>query len=174
MRGITLMFICMFMIPYTIIILNPKNEELVRHLLIVCCLPQYVLFSIELTQMWKSGLSYFQGWNLTDFTLFVVFQTYVQLELQKGIDDQSGIFPLLKLMIFVMAFAKILFFIRIFESFGFLINMIKYTLIDLVPFMTSWVTLLCTFSTCFIVLQMEVDPEVDEAEGVGLFFKTLL
>lgn len=81
---------------------------------------------------------------------------------------------MLKFVIFIMAFAKILFFVRIFEKFGFLINMIKYTLIDLVPFMSSWVTLLCTFSTCFIVLQMEVDPEVDEAEGVGLFFKTVL
>ena len=168
MQSILFMYFTMFMIPYVIIILNPDNTHLNHVMLVLCCFPQYVLFAIEITQMWKSGIEYFQGWNLTDFGLFIVFQTYVQLKF-KGIDDTEGIFPELKLLIFIMAFAKVMFFVRIFENIGFLINMVRYCLIDLVPFILSFITLLFVFSICFVVLKMEIDPEVNESKGISFF-----
>jgi hypothetical protein len=35
--------------------------------------PALILFTIELIQMGKQGISYFMGWNLIDFFLFAVF-----------------------------------------------------------------------------------------------------
>jgi hypothetical protein len=66
----------------------------------------------------------------------------------------------LKLMIVLMAFMKILFFVRIFESYGFLVMMIKFCIADLVPFIVCFMTFLYVFSICFVVLNMEIDPEV--------------
>ena len=69
------MFLFLFVIPYITIILNPgdENRKMNNTLLKICCIPQYVLFSIELTQIWKQKLDYFMGWNITDFIMFVVF-----------------------------------------------------------------------------------------------------
>ena len=100
--------------------------------------------------------------------MFVVFQTFVQLKF-RGIDETSGLIPEMKLLIVLLAFTKVLFFIRIFERFGLLLNMMKYCLEDLIPFICCFITLLFVFSICFVVLNMEIDGEVDEAEGLTFF-----
>ena len=94
-----------------------------------------------------------------------------------GDDDEQQAFQYmseLKLMIVLMAFMKILFFVRIFESYGFLVQMIKFCLVDLIPFIVCFVTFLFVFSICFIVLNMEIDPEVADAQGITFFQKTIL
>ena len=80
----------------------------------------------------------------------------------------------MKLLIVLLAFTKVLFFIRIFERFGLLLNMMRYCLYDLIPFICCFITLLFVFSICFVVLNMEIDGEVDEAEGLSFFQKTVL
>jgi hypothetical protein len=97
----------------------------------------------------------------------------VQLKLS-GADDKSGIFPELKLLIFVMSFAKMMFFVRIFEKLGFLINMVKYCLIELIPFLIAFVTLIFVLSISYFILQAEIDEEVEDM-GVDLnYFELLL
>jgi len=107
---------------------------------------------------------------------FILFQWLVIINLYYA-DDLENDFqyiPELKLMIVLMAFMKVLFFVRIYESYGFLVQMIKFCIIDLIPFIVCFITFLFVFSICFIVLNMEIDPEVVEAEGITFFQKTIL
>ena len=71
--------------------------------------------------------------------------------------------PELKLLLIILAFMKLLFFVRIFEQFGFLVQMIILCVVDLIPFIVSYLIFLALFSVCFVVLKMEIDPEVAEA-----------
>jgi hypothetical protein len=91
-----------------------------------------------------------------------------------GIDNQVLFFPELKLLNIILAFMKILFFIRIYEKFGFLVQMILSCVNELIPFIISYIVFLLLFSVCFVVLEMEIDPEVDEAKGLTYFQKTVL
>jgi hypothetical protein len=91
--------------------------------------------------------------------------------------DEGTIFknsiPELKVLIMTTGFIKLLFFIRIFEKFGFLVQMIFYCVVDLGPFIIAWMTFLLIFSICFVVLKMEIDEEIAEAtedQGFNNFF----
>lgn len=82
--------------------------------------------------------------------------------------------PELKLSLIVLAFMKLAFFIRIFEDYGFLVQMILYCIIDLIPFIMSFMIFLVVFSISFVVLRNEIDPDVNEVEGLSYFQKMLL
>ena len=69
---------------------------------------------------------------------------------------------------------KLLFFIRIFEAYGFLVQMIIYCVIDLIPFIMSYMIFLVVFSLCFVVLEMEIDPDVAAIQGPNYFAKMFL
>lgn len=47
--------------------------------------------------------------------------------------------------------------------------MIVLCVTDLIPFIISYIVFLVIFSICFVVLRMEIDPEVVEAEGLNYF-----
>ena len=88
----------------------------------------------------------------------------------RGEQNDSGPFiPELKLTLIIMSFAKLLFFIRIFEKYGFLIQLISACVIDLIPFLIAYWTFLVVFSICYISLNMEVDADVNEAYGMDHF-----
>lgn len=68
-----------------------------------------------------------------------------------------------------MAFMKLMFFIRIFEDYGFLVQMISACVKDLIPFLMAYWTFMIVFSICYVSLNMEIDDGVDEAAGIGHF-----
>ena len=71
--------------------------------------------------MKEQGLAYFAGWNVIDFLQFF---TFIALQYFTFGKNDTGIFiPELKLLLILMAFFKLLFFIRIFEDYGFLVSM---------------------------------------------------
>ena len=148
------------------------DESLHDKLLTVAMLPAVILFFIETTQMRELGFEYFMGWNIVDFMQFF---TFISLQYFTYGKDDAGLFiPELKLLLILMSFVKLLFFIRIFEAYGFLVQMIMYCIIDLIPFIMSYMIFLFIFSICFVVLNMEIDGEVDGAEGLNYFMKTML
>ena len=69
--------------------------------------------------MREQGLAYFMGYNIVDTMQFLSFIS-LQYFTYNG-DDQVKFLPELKFVLTILAFAKLLFFIRIFESFGFLV-----------------------------------------------------
>ena len=41
--------------------------------------------------------------------------------------------------------------------------MVVYCVQDLIPFLMSYVTFLLVFAICYVVLQLDIDPEVGDA-----------
>jgi hypothetical protein len=82
--------------------------------------------------------------------------------------------PEIKMTLIFLAFMKMLFFVRIFEKFGFLVQMILLCVLDLIPFIISYMIFFMVFTICFVTLRMEVDPEVDLVENLSYFQKMLL
>ena len=74
------------------------------------------------------------GWNLIDFLQFFSF---CSMQYFTKFNDQVAFLPELKLALLLLAFMKLMFFVRIFEKYGFLVQMIVYCVIDLVPFILS-------------------------------------
>ena len=123
--------------------------------------------------MRQQGIKYFMGWNLVDFSLFSIFLTFEYIRflgLEHKVTSRSEI----KLFLVIIAFLKLMFFVRIFEEYGFLVQMICLCIKDLCPFIVSYLVFLYVFSVCFVVLKMELDPIVDEVEGLTFFQKMLL
>lgn len=121
------------------------------------------------------GLKYFQGWNLVDFAQFAVFVVYYVSNQTHTMEEREGKYnPELKLTLVVLAFVKCLFFIRIFERFGFMVQMIKSCVEDLLPFITYFITFLFLFALCLTTLDSEIDEEVAGAEGMGYFAQQFL
>ena len=52
--------------------------------------------------------------------------------------------------------------------------MIISCLVAITPFIIYYIVFLLVFSICFIILQLEVDGEVAEAQGLNLFAKIVL
>lgn len=42
-------------------------------------------------------------------------------------------------------------------------------MLDMVPFIISYMIFLMVFTVCFVVLKMEIDPEVAEVENLSYF-----
>jgi hypothetical protein len=110
----------------------------------------------------SQGFAYFMGWNIIDFSLFIVF-AILQYKFYLGEDHSLVGMPEVKFLLILLAFMKLLFFVRIFEDYGFLVQMILLCVLDLVPFIISYLIFLFVFTMCFTVLKMEIDPEVNEA-----------
>lgn len=99
---------------------------------------------------------------MVDILQLVVFGILFFLRFE-GLDNDLLYFAQLKLINIILAFFKLLFFVRIFEAYGFLVQMVVYCVEDLIPFLCTYVTFLMVFSICYVVLQLDIDPEISEA-----------
>jgi hypothetical protein len=82
--------------------------------------------------------------------------------------------PELKIVLVMLSLVKLLFFLRVFEEYGFLVQIIMVCCIDLIPFITFYMIFLFMFSITFVVLNMEVDDANNESKHIGFFEKMLL
>jgi len=135
--------------------------------------PSIILLVIESIQINKDGYEYFMGWNLIDFSQLILFYFLFYLR-QEGYDNDLSFFPLLKLFNILLAFTKMGFFVRIFEDYGFLVQMVIFVLQSLIPFNVVYLIFVLIFSICNVVLKLDIDEEVDEAQKLSYFQKTLL
>lgn len=67
----------------------------------------------------------------------------------------------------MLFFIKVLFFVRIFQEYGFLVQMIILTLIDLIPFLLGFTVSLIFFALCFCVLETGIEEEIQDVTGPG-------
>lgn len=81
---------------------------------------------------------------------------------------------MLKLALVVSSVMKLMYYMRIFEEYGFLIQMIIFCIKDLTPFIISFAVFNLIFIICFTVIKMGIDPEVDEAPIKSYIMKTAL
>mmetsp|Transcript_19632 Transcript_19632/g.30271 ORF Transcript_19632/g.30271 Transcript_19632/m.30271 type:complete len:202 (+) Transcript_19632:2112-2717(+) len=79
---------------------------------------------------------------------------------------------LLKLLIVMQAFLKVLFFMKIFAEYGFLVQMIFLSIVDVGPFMTFFSLWVLYFTIEFKILKWEMDEE--EYKGLTEFVQRLI
>ena len=89
-------------------------------------------------------------------------------------DNKSLIYPELKLVNIVLAFFKTQFFIRIYDRFSLLVEMLKECLFAIIPFLTTYIFFVLLYSTFFVILEAEIDPEVAEAQIENYFCLMIL
>jgi hypothetical protein len=82
--------------------------------------------------------------------------------------------PELRILLVILSLIKLLFFLRVFEEYGFLVQIIMSCCIDLIPFITFYMIALFMFSIIFVVLNMEIDVENNMLRHVGFFQKMLM
>jgi len=64
-------------------------------------------------------------------------------------NSHDKILPEIKVVLLFLTMMKLLFFLRVFEDFTFLVIIIQKCCIDLVPFMVFYITFLIIFTLCF-------------------------
>jgi len=167
------MYFFVYLFPLCTTLFTGKGGD--DAMLLISVPASFIVFAVNCVHLKTKGASkYFKSGGVIDFINFFAFNGLLIVKLT-GMEEGVIFIPELKVLMMTTGFMKLLFFIRIFERYGFLVQMIFYCVSDLIPFIIAWLTFLIIFSICFIVLNMEIDEEVDgSAQGMNYFLKTLL
>ena len=172
------MYIFLFMIPFcaSIVVEDPSVSRL---LLRICIFPIGLLLLIELIQIKIQKFGYFKDWNITDLLHIVFFLVYVFQErlndqattaIETEYDNFTAYLPELKLFILFLSMIRMMSLIRIYEDFGFLVQMIIECVKELIPFLTVFILILILFTLSQIVINMNPHADSLVAGAQGLTF----
>ena len=160
-------YVLTYCIPISFLIFS-DDDRVHQAMLQIALFPALLLFLVEIIQIREQGMEYFGGWNICDFTQFVIFMI-IFLFNQFGIEDTFVIMPEFRIILVILSLVKLLFFLRVFEEYGFLVQIIMSCVIDLMPFIVFYMIALFMFSIIFVVLNMEIDVENNMLRHVGFF-----
>jgi Ion transport protein len=102
-------------------------------------------------------------WNISDFILFALYAAFLPISFLYTADEY--IFQILQCLIVMFLTIKINFFLRIFDRFSFLVQMILAVFKDLQHFLLYFCIILSAFSIQISIIQKDVDGH----EGIGSF-----
>ena len=94
------------------------------------------------------------------WTLYFSNDIFELLDKDPKADENKEFCRTLRFYILILSFLKMMFFIRIFESYGILVTVLKQTMHRLVPFLIIYFGFMFMISLSFIILGMEIDEEV--------------
>ena len=77
--------------------------------------------------------------------------------------DKAGWAKLMRFFVCVFSFFKLLFFIRLFESYGFFVQMILQVIWDIKAYLAFYCGYMYMFSIFCCILDMKTDDEVGDA-----------
>jgi len=119
--------------------------------------------------MRKQGLkSYMRGWNLVDLSGFISFLVLMTVQFYYPRDTKENVFQILLILFLVLqVFMKLLFFMKIFSDYGFLVQMIGLSILDMGPFMAFFTLWVVFFAIENRVLMLEFDES--EYDGLNKF-----
>jgi len=119
-------FLCLYYFPFLVVMkLNGESPTLEGVIMSVSLITNLFFFYIECVQMMQSGIvEYFKEgfWNFVSFTQFLGFLTLFIIRFYEGFLPVEGVAVLnLRVYLSTCGFMQILFFIRIYEDYGFLV-----------------------------------------------------
>lgn len=120
---------------------------------------------LELNQIYNSGgfSEYLtsDGWNVVEFSQFFVLVIYIimNIYLDNNAETRNAVMAILSLIVVLQLFIKILYFIRLFDDLGFLVQMVNQTIQDVAPFTTYMFLYIIFFAMCQKVLRIEYDSD---------------
>lgn len=149
-----------FMIPF-LISLSVDSITVLNICYTLCFLTQLFFIMFEFIQVKEQGREYFMDiYNVVDSSQFVFF---VLLYISKMVTQfqSNSIFELfLESFIILQAFYKIIYFVRIYDSFLYLVQMSGLILRDIIPFVSFLFMALLGFCKIFQVMQAGInDPD---------------
>ncbi|CDW76701.1 UNKNOWN [Stylonychia lemnae] len=117
----------------------------------------------ELKQLNIQRGAYFQdGWNYFDFTHIAAFTIFSILDF---ITENQDNLILIKILVIILSFMKLFFFLRIYDGFSFLVQMMAGVFKDLKYFLSFFLIMILQFGMIFLVLFKA--EQIDEYNGVN-------
>jgi hypothetical protein len=145
-------YVLFFVVPLLIIIFY-DDADVSRMCYYVGYITQLFFFGYEMIQARATGITYFQGWNLSDQLQFVIFLVLMFFQLNWPNNNEENIFQMILMVILIMqVFMKILFFMKVFSDYGFLVQMIGLSILDLGPFLAFFGLWVLFFTIEFKIL----------------------
>ncbi|CDW85239.1 wd-40 repeat protein [Stylonychia lemnae] len=130
---------------------------------IICSLVLLYFLIYEIQQIRVQRGDYFKdGWNYFDFTHILAYTTYCILDFT---NDAQVNQILIKILVIVLSFMKIFFFLRIYDGFSFLVQMMAGVFKDLKYFLIFFLIFILQFGMIFLVLFKA--QQIDEYNGVN-------
>ncbi|CDW91442.1 wd-40 repeat protein [Stylonychia lemnae] len=130
---------------------------------IICCLVLFSFLIHEVRQIRIQKASYLIDiWNYFDFSHIVVFILFCILEFT---NEDSDILILNKILLIILSFMKLFYFLRIYDGFSFLVQMMAGVFKDLKYFISFFLIFILLFGMIFLVL-FKADS-IDEYKGVN-------
>ena len=113
-----------FMLPF-IVSLSTENIVFLNVAYTVCFFTQIFFFLFELIQLKEQRLSYFQDfWNLIDTSQFVIFVILYVIKMLSQFQTDTTMEILLQGVLLYQCFYKVNYFIRIYDSYCFILTMV--------------------------------------------------
>lgn len=119
-------FLCLYYFPFLVVMtLDGAHPTLEGIIMSVSFVTNLFFFFIECVQMRQFGVvEYFKEgfWNFVSFTQFLGFLSLFIIRFSEGFEPVQGVTVLnLRVYLSTCGFMQILFFIRIYEDYGFLV-----------------------------------------------------
>lgn len=142
---------------------RPLKETLLK----ICLVPIFIMLLFEITQLStyfaqkrKENVSIYKHYGIVFVMLFFLYaipelmgvftEKSEQERLKKNQWNPNEVLPELMFTILVLSFIRLLQYIRVYDEFGFFIDMFISCLIDLKTFIISFIGFLVFFTFCYI------------------------
>lgn len=124
-------------------------------------------------KMYKHGFKkYFKFFNVIDLSSFLNFLMQMCIHIWDPDSTENMLMILLILTLVLQVFIKVLFFMRINAKFGFLIQMLKLTVVDMGPFLFFFMIFSVFYAIENRVLKVEFDE--NDYDGINRFSQLLI
>lgn len=173
MKAQVVLFFVFFLIPFIFQIFYTTEPKWVKVCIWSCLLSQIVFAVIEFLQIRKLGWSRYLSsvTNIIDVSLIVLFLVYAVARLldpskvilpKTGNHMQAGevvFWVVMNSLMLINALFKSLFFLRIFKSFGMLVELISQVLRDIKYFMLFFICWLVLFSILYRIAGIQIEED---------------
>jgi len=164
MKKLFLLYLFGYFLPFLVAIFLPPGYEALNIIIaVMAVLTNLVFFGIECIQMRYYGFEYIKNvWNFSDFLqfffiiLYFIFRASEEFEVKLNRHDLQLSIISLQLFLITTGLFKVLFFIRIFEAYGVLVQMVADTIKSLIPFTVFFFMWILFFSIEFQILKVEI------------------
>lgn len=142
------------------------NQLLSIACLSIAAITLFTQIIFELGQAFAQGTKWLNFWNFIDFSGFVTFglySYYIALGYWKDNfpepENEEFFMVILKTLLVCLALNKIMYFLRIFDEYGFLVKMIGLTFSDMIPFSIFFFINVMFFTMLMLVLRVKLDEK---------------
>lgn len=183
--GLVLIFLTTYLIPFLIQIFS-ANWGVVFACNLSCIISQMFFCTIELVQIKDGGKDYLQEtWNRIEISMFFINSIYFVVRLMNLNSSFSPLYSevasdspvyvpmiLMNFLLTIFAIMRMMYYLRAFESFGQIVQLMQTCLYDIQTFTIFLVMWFGTFTIIYLIIGLEVDE--GDYKNMNRFFRTFI